>query len=72
MHFKQVQRFILAKKIFWGYGQFKYKVMFFVTSNLIFHLLVGTVQELADHLLVAETGVPIMECFNTLLHTRVP
>ena len=22
MHFEQVQRFILAKKIFWGYGHF--------------------------------------------------
>ena len=50
----------------------QYKVMFFATSNLIFHLLVGMVQELADHLLFAETGMSIMECSNTLFHTCVP
>ena len=34
MRFEQVQRFILAKKIFWGYGHLKIKLNFTVSLKL--------------------------------------
>ena len=32
MHLEQVQRFILAKKIFWGYGHFNFNFIFACSS----------------------------------------
>ena len=51
MRFEQVQRFILAKKIFWGYGHFK---SLFQLSSLLFLARVAsqshcTLRELLHH-----------------------
>ena len=46
MRLEQVQRFILAKNIFWGHGHFKFTHSFLVYTEVLLRLLL-TKQELS-------------------------
>ena len=51
MRFEQVQRFILAKKIFWGLGHFKQRDLKIVNYHTLHNRGIGTLKTLkqADH-----------------------